>query len=230
MIVGMETRDLRKPTKNLLHSENKDLVLRNLKKCNKCLEIKDLSNYYSDKRNWDQFQSRCKNCQFEKYEIECRNCRITFLSAYIYTLSCSPKCAAEVRRTEYPEGHKKCLYCKNDFYWCKAMIESRPNGLKFCSKKCWQSYVKEFPKTFIDDAGYIGSRHGRMHRRIMENHLGRTLPKNEHVHHINGNKQDNRLENLMVLPISEHMKFHRGGVKISKMPIYNEIPSPPKPS
>jgi hypothetical protein len=43
----------------------------------------------------------------------------------------------------------------------------------------------------------------------MENHLNRFLDDNEVVHHINGDKLDNRIENLQVMLISEHSRFHK---------------------
>lgn len=68
-------------------------------------------------------------------------------------------------------------------------------------------YKPEHP--FAND-GYVLE-----HRLVMEQYLGRYLLPDEEVHHINENRSDNRLENLMILTKSEHMRLHRRNQKIS---------------
>ena len=44
---------------------------------------------------------------------------------------------------------------------------------------------------------------------IMEKKIGRPMERYEVVHHKNGKKYDNRLSNLQLMTISQHMKLHR---------------------
>lgn len=52
-----------------------------------------------------------------------------------------------------------------------------------------------------------GRKYAYEHRLVWQRHHG-PIPKGFHVHHINGNRKDNSLENLELLPSSEHHRHH----------------------
>lgn len=68
-------------------------------------------------------------------------------------------------------------------------------------------------KPCIAPTGYVrvnvNGKRVLQHRLIMEQHLGRPLTNTERVHHKNGDKTDNRIENLALHSShSDHMKNH----------------------
>jgi hypothetical protein len=101
----------------------------------------------------------------------------------------------------------------------RFMGEQRKNPNRhrvFCSRTCsaqWRS--RTAPRRSKTTKGYISlympehpyaSKQGRVmeHRVVMERHLGTLLTPNEVVHHRNGIKDDNRIENLVVMPKRKH--------------------------
>lgn len=61
--------------------------------------------------------------------------------------------------------------------------------------------VKNHPKA---------TKHGYVyhHRIVIENHIGRQLEDHEVIHHLNGDRKDNRVDNLILMTNSEHTTIH----------------------
>ena len=85
---------------------------------------------------------------------------------------------------------------------CGDPFKAERQRNKFCGKPCQYKAART-------GNGYVQTRAGLEHRVIIENHLGRPLVSDEHVHHQNGDKRDNRVNNLRVLTAAEHTSLHR---------------------
>jgi uncharacterized protein (DUF1330 family) len=83
----------------------------------------------------------------------------------------------------------------------KGKNNPRWKGGRMLQLGYWLVLVPDHP---FSTRGYV-----REHRLVMEKKIGRYLKKKEQVHHINGIKTDNRIENLILFPnASEHTKHH----------------------
>lgn len=87
----------------------------------------------------------------------------------------------------------------------KPIWERIGNERRFRRKRHSQGYTLVYAPNHpcADRGGYVLE-----HRLVMERHLGRILSSDEIVHHINENKADNSIENLMLVSRAEHAKIH----------------------
>lgn len=149
----------------------------------------------------------------EKIKLTCENCGIKWEILKSIALQrqkngkirfCGAKCFYSVLKTL----EKKCSFCQLNF------IPARKSR-KFCSNKCRNESRKQnnVPGFWYENGYkvlYDGEGKGiKEHIKIIQEKIGRKLNTDEHVHHINEIRDDNRIENLKLMTKSEHSRLHR---------------------
>lgn len=152
--------------------------------------------------------------------IQCDHCMLVVQRAYRYRspkrVFCSRRCrnehlvGAEAARYDAGKHEAKCELCGGDI---------GKHGVRFCSRSCssnyrigksrgrvehhagyYRRYAPEHPIAGAD--GYV------LEHRLVVFEAGIDIPQGYHVHHLNHNKTDNRLENLAVMSPSDHQSHH----------------------
>jgi hypothetical protein len=116
------------------------------------------------------------------------------------------------RTGELLRGRKK----EKSNSWKGGRVISRGYMTIYCDKNS-PYFPMARRKSKSNDTWYILE-----HRLVMAQHLRRLLTNNEIVHHINGNKTDNRIENLVITTRAAHL-IHHGIPRIGGLALMNTL-------
>jgi len=188
-------------------------IMKICKQCNK--EFKELKNrkIFCSKRCSCIHASKISNkTRRNGSMVACETCKkLSYYSTSAISKGKKHYCSTKCKKTG---SFFKCTVCKKEFYVRAYRV--RTGKVKYCSRSCLAKDLlpkyAEFAFKPINKPYHkyksirIDGKQIREHRYIMEKYLGRKLEGREHVHHINNDPSDNRLENLVVLSNSDHQR------------------------
>jgi hypothetical protein len=143
--------------------------------------IKAIRNSAQSKQSHREILIECPKCRKERWTS------LHHLKEQTSTALCK-QCARELQHGENHPAWKGYRMSGNGLY---RMVLIYPDS----------SY---YPMASAVTTIYGGGRYVMEHRFIMAQHIGRPLLKQEHVHHINGDRLDNHVENLQLISPRNH--------------------------
>lgn len=126
-------------------------------------------------------------------------------------VKCSCGCGTSIFRDKYEiKRHPKSFVNGHSFY--RERNCNWKGGIRRAS-----GYIHILSPSHPNAAknGYV-----REHILVMSRKINRPIEKDEVVHHINGIKDDNRIENLILMKRTDHTSHHHKGIKNPKKAIH----------
>lgn len=164
---------------------------------------------------------KTKPCRIERSKCCSKKCQLEYLK--IRGKEYNNKLDVKQQKSKSMEGNAFSLgkkHKKERSLEYRKMVSKRFSG---ANHRNWRG------GKYIDGKGYIRilakqhphcDRDGYVmeHRLVMENYLGRYLKLNEVIHHIDENKQNNNINNLMIFSdTAEHTKYHKNVLSTLKV-------------
>lgn len=160
-----------------------------------------------------EFYEKLKPCSEKRIETECDNCKKITSTTY-----------ANYKRSQDSKGNtgetlcRKCSSIKSGI--AKRGKVSPKKGIKLPhlakeNSKKWNggTYISSdgYRMIFIDNDNINSGwdKYRKEHILVMEKYIGRKIAKGECVHHIDGDKLNNDISNLIILTGKEHKNSHQ---------------------